>query len=333
MNRIWDNYNNKGYDVADSFIFGLHSATGYDSDVVPLCITTGGWFTSSTPLYDLTFTNAANPSGAYYHIQYLSSFDTTAPPWMVIEEIPRWIERIHLIKPDPPIKKCELVRRGELLESSKLVDERGPMVRVNTLSNALYLRKPRQSDEAQDVVLSKEEYADYALSALAEEGLLEEDMVEPLVSRMMIQLVPREGPSKAVEKFQKSVIVTFGRTVDVGGQKIPVLGEGSKMSVQLSNDAQVMNITKVWRKIKPRTSDERAYAKVKPLDMALREAWAELGKADGYVLVDKRFGYKAKAGNVRQYTLGAIYQFVFKSKDGDDERCPPRAIEIVATLD
>ena len=67
MNRIWNNYNNNGFDVADSFIDGLAV-----SFVVPLCITLGGSDVTLTPLYDLTFTNQANTSGdSYYHIQYL----------------------------------------------------------------------------------------------------------------------------------------------------------------------------------------------------------------------------------------------------------------------
>ncbi|MCK4785153.1 MAG: hypothetical protein KAV87_15495, partial [Desulfobacteraceae bacterium] len=85
MNRIWDNYNNNGFDVADSFIDGLRGS-GW---VVPLCITLGNSDVIQTPLYDATFTNQANNSGnTYYHIQYLENFEST-PKWpMIIGRIP-----------------------------------------------------------------------------------------------------------------------------------------------------------------------------------------------------------------------------------------------------
>jgi hypothetical protein len=327
--RIWDNYNNKGYDVADSFIFGLHSASGYDSDVVPLCITTGGWSAASTPLYDTTFTNAANPSGNYFHIQYLSSFDTTAPTF-VLPEIPRLIPRIRLILPEPPfiVKEAKLVREGEFLVTPP-VENAELQLRVNTQSNALYLKEVQEpmSNEAQ---LSKEEYIAHALRQLEEKGLSEEDMGEPEVSRLMIQRVPREGYHGEISEEQKSVLVSFPRVIKADGMAIKVLGEGSRIGVQLSNDGSPMNTSKVWRQVVPETSGKGEYAKVKPYEAAYKEALKQLGP-EGLKLVKVEFGYKAESADVQQEEMGVVYQFVFKAEqERKGESLPPRMVEIPA---
>ena len=327
MNRIWDNYNNKGYDVADSFIFGLHSASGYDSGVVPLCITTGGWSTASTPLYDTTFTNARNPSGDYYHIQYLSSFDSTAPTF-VLPEIPRLIPRLRLVlpEPDPIVQEQELIVEGEFLVSAETTETGRPQLRVDTRSNATYLVRDTKP-LSEEVVLSEKDYAERAWSLLWEMGLGERDMSEPQVARMVIQTVPRKGIEGKPSESQKNVVVTLHRVIQVDGVPVKVLGEGGKIQMQLTNDGQLMNLSKVWREI---VADKAEMVPVKPYEKAYDEALRQLKDANLYELARAELGYKAESGNVTQKEMSPVYQFAFQPVDELKEELPPRMIEIPA---
>jgi len=323
-NRIWDNYNNKGFDVADSFIFGLKSA-GYDKDVVPLCITTGGWSTSATPLYDTSFSNLPNPSGSFYHIQYLSSFDDTVPD-IVLPKIPRYIPRFPLIRPELPDLEMykKLVMEDDWMVSPEDVGP-GPKVRVNTRSNAIYV-KQGITEPPSDTQLSKKEYIAHAMQQLEELALYERDMGEPEVSRLMIQTVPRDGQKGEIVETQKNVLVSFPRIVDVEGTPVKVLGEGGKIHVQLNNDGSPILANKVWRDLSPKAG----MVPVKPMEEAYEEALKELGDGSGYELAQTEFGYKAESGNQAQEMMTAVYQFVFKPAKGADETLPPRMIEIPA---
>ncbi|MBN1962809.1 MAG: hypothetical protein JW841_17900 [Deltaproteobacteria bacterium] len=329
-NRIWDNYNNKHYDVADSFIFGLHGS-GYDSIVVPLCITTGGFFTFTTPLYDTTFTNAANPSGKYFHIQYLSKFATTAPKWPPIIIILEKMPKIKFILPDPPPFREELIQEGLWLVSKEQVDGH-PRIAFNTRTGATYVSNERINEEV-SAQLSEEDYKELAYRQLSELGLLEADMDEPQVQRMMIDRIPRDGRQEKSESIQKNVIVTFERVINVDDKQVRFLGEGGKINVQLANDGKLINVAKVWRKLDEKSmKGERL--EVKPYERAYEEAMKQLENAKGYKLEGWDFGLEAQAGNVDQVESQPIYRFVFKAADeenhGEGEKLPPRLIKVSA---
>jgi hypothetical protein len=145
VNKIWDNYNNKSYDVADSFIDGLHRY----SWVTPLCITMGGSNVTATPLFDATFTNQPNTSGTtYYHIQYMEDFDST-PIWPVrLLHPPEMLPILAVIRmPQPgPLMEVKFEQEGDWLLATDLVIDRGSMVRINMLSGAVYLLGERSLD-------------------------------------------------------------------------------------------------------------------------------------------------------------------------------------------
>lgn len=210
MNRIWDNYLNKGYDVADSWIDGLHGT----SVVVPLCITRGGFSVVTSPLYDSTFTNQPNTSGTtHYHIQYLEHFDST-PRWILTEiEIPRLLP-IYIIEHIPPT----------------------------------YIQEKSLND-IERIPLEEKEYLQFAWNFIREQGWSEEYVAEPIGTRMMIESTEVEGKQDKKEQVQKNVIIKFKRQIDVDGVLVNVLGGGGVMEIQLNNDGSVLNASKVWREI------------------------------------------------------------------------------------
>lgn len=209
MNRIWDNYLNKGYDVADSWIDGLQTG-----DVVPLCITRGGISVVTSPLYDSTFTNQANDSGtSHFHIQYLNHFDST-PRWVLVPiEIPELLP-IFVIDPIPPV----------------------------------YIHKEIQKDFEMPP-LEEKEYLQFAWNFIREQGWSEEYVAEPIGTRMMIESAAVEGNQERTETVQKNVIIKFKRQINVDGVLVNVLGDGGVMEIQLNNDGSVLNASKVWREI------------------------------------------------------------------------------------
>jgi hypothetical protein len=209
MNSIWDNYLNKGYDVADSWIDGL--AVG---DVVPLCITKGGLSAALSPLYDSTFTNEANTSGtSHYHIQYLDGFDSTQ----------RWVSFIDQIP--------------------KLL----PIIIVEPISHIYIQGKSIKDIEAPP--LEEEEYLRYALNFIEKQGWSEEYISEPIGTRMIIESAAVEGRQEKREQIQKNVIIKFKRQINVNDMLVNVLGDGGAIEIQLNNDGSVLNASKIWREI------------------------------------------------------------------------------------
>jgi hypothetical protein len=326
-NKIWDNYNNNGYDVADSFIYGLHRYSWN----TPLCITTGGLFTSTTPLYDSTFTNEPNPSGDYFHIQYLSNFDTTAPPLLVVE-IPELIP-VYEVKIPPlpdPYKKIRFEKKGEWMYSPEKLKERGvPVIKVSKNSGAVYLSGERlPGDKARP--LEEKEYIRLAMRIIEEQGWAEKEVSAPAGVRMMTQVASREGKKSELGKTQKNVIVTFKREVPLEGKTVPVTGEGGVISVQMNNDGSVLNASKVWRQIKGvlRTTKAKKY------EQAYEEAIAKIREKEAYKLLDWTWGYEEAAGNVKQTEMKAVYIFNFMPVDPKmTEKYPPRIVKISAHIE
>ena len=324
-NKIWDNYNNKGYDVADAFIDGLHR---YDWNT-PLCITTGGLFVSGTPLFDNRFTNTPNPSGPYFHIQYLSNFATTAPKLKIV--IPKLIPIYELILlPLPgPFRKYKFKEKDDWMYSTDEVKGRGPAIKVNKLSGAVYLSGEQRFDE-KIKPLEEKEYIRLADRFIEDQGLTEKDISGPRGIQMVIQRVPREEKQSDIQKFQKNVIITFKRQIIINGDTLPFVGEGGLISVQLNNDGTLFNASKVWRKIKDVSKTTRA----KTYEQAYNEAIAQIKEREAYKLSDWTWGYEEEAGNVKQTELKAVFIFNFLPADPQMfKNYPPRIIKISAHLE
>ena len=324
-NKVWDNYNNKGYDVADSFIEGLRR---YDWNT-PLCITTGGLFVSGTPLFDGTFTNTPNPSGAYFHIQYLSNFATTAPTFEIV--IPELIPIYELIPPPlpDPFRKYKFQEKGDWMYSTDEVKGRGPAVKVNRNSGAVYLFGELRFDEKAKP-LEEKEYIRLAERFIEDQGLTEKEISKPAGVRMVIQRVPKEGKRSDLQKFQKNIIVTFKKQITLNGNTVPFVGEGGMISVQLNNDGTLFNASKVWRQIKGviRTTKAKKY------EQAYNEAIAKIREKKAYKLSDWTWGYEEAAGNVKQTELKAVYIFNFLPADPKRSKdYPPMIVKISAHIE
>ena len=330
--HIWDNYNNNAFDVADSFIDGL-SWWG----VVPLCITKGGSDVTATPLYDATFTNEPNASGdTYYHIQYLSSFDSTPISPVLKVKIPKFLP-IYRVKPLPlpdPIRDVPFKEVDGWLVSPEVIDSVGPVYRVNMLSGSVYARGPRLQEIGQPP-LSEREYLEAAFRHADELGWIAgKTFSGPYAEAMMLASRPVEGAPEEGTPVQKNVIVTFRRTIDVNGLAVNVLGEGGTIRVQMNNDGSLLNAGIVWRDIDAAVGEGViGEAQIKTFEQARDEALAQIRDPDAYVLDQWNWGYKEEAGNVEQTELHVVFQFTFVAKDsGKLLEYPPQLVEIPGEL-
>ncbi len=326
MNRIWNNYNNLSYDVADSFIGGLAGS----SWVVPLCITRGGEDVSNTPLYDTTFTNQPNTSGSsHYHIQYLSDFasaprEVRLPSSDIPESLP--VLEVGPLSLPEMLRGVEFETRDDFMLSPDEVAERGPRVRVNRLSGAVYVlgeRKPA----VEGPILEEREYIERALRFIEEQGWSERNLAGPVGRRFMIERTSVKGEQDGVQQFQKNVIVTFKRQIDVDGVLVNVLGEGGVIEVQMNNDGSVLNAAKVWRQIASASAEEGV--RVKTYEESYEEAMEQIEEPQAYELDGWTWGYKEVAGNVEQTELRIVFHFWFVPADpGALLEHPPQMIEV-----
>lgn len=174
------------------------------------------------------------------------------------------------------------------------------------------------------------DYIQRALSLLKELDLSEEELAEPLVSRTMIQRIPREAEKRdqALPNLQKNVLVKFSRLIRVGDEMVAMVGPGSQISVQLNNEGQLMNLSKVWRDADSESAKRQKWLPVKPYETALKEARECLDHQALYQLASVEFGYEAKAGNVYQTEAHPVYHFAFALEDQEKADLPPRMIQI-----
>jgi len=338
-NAIWNNYNNLGRDVADSFIDGL--ATG---NVVPLCITMGGWNVTTTPLYDTTFTNQPNTSGtSHYHIQYLSNFASIwrgpliLPLEINLRVIPKVLPIFELqpMRLPAPISDLEFQCEGDFMTHDGGRGEPWTQVRVNRLSGAVNVFGERKVT-LDGPVLKEEEYTQRALSFIGDQGWDGGDFAAPMGARFMIETVPVEGGADGqgititrgdIRLSQKNVLLTFKRQVNVGGVLVNVLGEGGEISVQMNNDGSVMNASNVSREI---SGVKEEAAPVKTYDEAYEEALEQLENPQAYELESWTWGYLEAAGNVEQTELRIVFRFWFVATDPEASvEYPPQMIEIL----
>jgi hypothetical protein len=330
MNSIWNNYLNNSYDVADSFIGGLRGAP-WSSWVVPLCITMGGSDVTATPLYDATFTNQANSSGtSHYHIQYVENFESTPISPVPVLDIPLELPILE-VRPLPlpsALTDVKFEIEDDFMVSPEEVAERGPKVRVNRLSGAVYALGERQLD-VEGSVLKEGEYVEHALRFIEENGWIEEYFAEPMGTRFMLATMPVKGEPEDAQQFQKNVIVTLKRQIDVDGVLVNVLGEGGTMAVQMNNDGSVFNASKVWREI----VGVKQLTRIKTFEEAYKEALEQIENSQAYELDSWTWGYKEAAGNIEQTELRVVFHFWFLPADPEAELdYPPLMIEIPGHL-
>jgi hypothetical protein len=326
MNSIWDNYNNNSFDVADSFIDGLQ----VNHNVVPLCITRGGFDVTKTPLYDQTFTNQPNDGGSYYHIQFLSQFATTAPI-IAIPKIPEHLP-IYEFMPPPlpdPLRQVKFVEMKDFLVSQDEVKDRGPRVRVSRISGSVYIRGDRKT-EFKKRYLKEGEYIEQAMSIIRKQGWTEKDFRKPQGVRLQIQTMPIKS-KEDIQHFQKNVIVKIKRQITVDGLEIPVLGRGGVMTIQMNNDGTLLNSSKIWRQI----VGIKKKARVKSYKQAYNEAIEKLQKHHQAYKLDRWiWGYKEAPGNMKQDELRIVFFFEFLPINEEMMReHPPRRIEIPGHID
>jgi hypothetical protein len=326
-NKIWDYYNNQGYDVADAFIWGLHRLDWN----TPLCITSGGMSTASTPLFDQTFTITPNPSGNYLHIQYLSEFANNAP--VLIYVVPRYLPVYELI-PLPIPERYKLAdfenKEDWLFSKTKLRERNIPNVKINKASGAIYVFGERKFDETPSKY-KEADYVEMAKKFFMQQDWAEKDIAEPAGQKMMLQRVPGKGEkAKDVKNLQKNVVVTFNRMISLDSMKVRTVGEGGKLTILLNNDGSVYNASKVWRPIK----GQIRVTKSKNYDQAYEEALKQVVDPKAYKLDRWTWGYDEFAGNENQKELKAIYIFYFMAADREKSMdYPPMAIKISAHLE
>jgi hypothetical protein len=306
-------------------------------DVVPLCITMGGWNVTTTPLYDTTFTNQPNTSGtSHYHIQYLSNFASNPPSLVPLpHQIPELLP-IFEIRPMPlpgPLTDLEFQCEGDFMTHYGDRGEPWTQVRVSRLSGAVNVLG-EQKATVDGPVLEEEEYTERALSFIGEQGWDGKDFAAPMGARFMIETMPVDADADAqgftvtidgIQRSQKNVLLTFKRQIDVDGVPVNVLGEGGEISVQMNNDGSVMNASNVWRQI----SGVKEEAPVKTYDEAYEEALEQLENPQAYELESWTWGYLEAAGNVEQTELRIVFRFSFVPIDPEAlMEYPPQMIEI-----
>lgn len=324
VNRIWDRYNNMGFDVADSFIDGLATAT----PAVPLCITMGGVDVTATPLYDAVFTNQPNTSGtSYYHIQWMSNFASSPRMAMVVPRLPELLPILELIpRPIPEqYRRQGLMEKGGLLVSKEEPGPGGYAVRYNPASGALYLRGQTSKAQMKSAALPEGRYLEQAKQILQISGLVQEEVAEPTGYRIMLSSQPVKGGEQAITKMQKKVVVNFQRVITVDGQKVNILGDGGVLTVQLNNDGSLANAALVGRTV----ARAKSTAKVKKYDQAYEEALQKIKDPAKYKLLSWNWGYKELAGNVKQSEMRVVFIFTFMPRNAELQRnYPPMQIEI-----
>ena len=322
-NQIWDNYSNLGLDVADSFIYGLHNYSG--SPVVPICLTTGGSDVTQTPLYDATFTSEPNLGGDYYHIQFMSEFANT--PKGTTASYPSGKLPILNVVSFAGIQGSQIPAdfedRGDFYVSKPAAAGGSLSILVHKATGATYYRGKLDRPS-----LAKEALADTKYVAEAQEwlGLLGwsgEAVSDVRGTRTMISTAPKAGGTSVL--YQKNTVVIFPRVVDAGGTKVPVIGSGGKMIVQLNSDGGLANASKVWRQVSLGVT-----MPLKPYATALAEAEATLGNDAGQYHLDSwDWGYKEEAGSIPQKEMRVVVQFRFAAAT-KGANLAPRTVEIAA---
>lgn len=330
VNAIWNNFNNKHMSVADAFITGLGSDT---SDAVkPLCITRGGADITKTPLYDTSFTNRRNTSGSsHLHILYAGGTQTEHPAikWNP-DMIPLKLLRVRFVPPGDPVEFQRRLTRVKQIEQIRDVQIAGGAATVerNPESGALHLRAVDTRVLALPrVAITEQGQRETALNFVRKLGWVGDDLGIVRSQKLLTASMPVGARGADITRGEKGTVVTITRRVRNGNQMLDVLGQGGRIEVVLGRDGKINAATRTWRPAET-AADEIA---IKPYAVALREAQAQLQKAEAYKLADWRFGYKENAANIEQRELATIFEFDFVPKNREELiDFPPQRVEISA---
>ncbi|NVN89271.1 MAG: hypothetical protein HXX11_01595 [Desulfuromonadales bacterium] len=319
VNKVWDNYNNHGLSVADSFINGFG-----DWGVVPLCITTGGANITATPLYDSAFTNKPNTSGAtHYHIRYPSGSASAHKP-LEIHMIPKYLPLFKLVAADV----SPALRRMSAKPVATLPDFAGgkATVRIEPKSGAVFLKTVQVKLPVRPT-LTEQEHLSRAKKLVTDLGWYDSELGEPVVTKLMNASMPINGASGDIKQTQDGVLVTYKRQIEIDGKRIDILGEGGITNIRMANDGGILSASRVWRKIVP----NQVILQIKSFEEARNEALAKTGRAEAYKLDQWKFGYKEQSVNGGSDELRPVFQFAFLPvKAADQMNTPPRLVEISA---
>jgi|WetSurMetagenome_2_1015567.scaffolds.fasta_scaffold00196_9 hypothetical protein len=319
VNAVWDDYNNHGMNVADSFIDGFSSS---HPGVVPLCITRGGANIADTPLYtDGTFTNLPNTSGSgYYHILYPGGSQAKHVPLT----LPHKLFKLKVVAADLPARMKGIAR--SLTMTHQRFAGKKAMVRVHPSSGSVHMISERRAHGVERAI-GEEEYLARAAYLLKEMQWDGNDVSKPVITRLLTASMPIEGGAKDVTHGQKAVMVKYNRQVDVNGVKVNVLGAGGQVKILMTAGGNILNANRVWRKVK----GFGAEMELKSFEEARDEAIKKLSDAERYKLADWDWGYKEPAGNVEVSELPVVFQFGFIAQKHEDTMdYPPVLIEISA---
>ena len=327
VNRVWNDYNNNGLSVVDSFMDGF----GLDGAVVPLCITRGGSNINATPLFtDDTFTNQRNTSGeSHLHIVYPSGTQTDPPVFHWNPNLVPKLVKLILFDPmpDPPEFRRKLVveRNVETLRDDAFAGG-AATVRRSKESGAVYLKAAAPARAAAQGTLVSEDARRRAVDVARNLGWLNDDKdVQVQVRTLRTASMVADGKSKDITRGEKGSIVTISRRFRANDVVLDNLGLGGRIQIELAPTGEVLRAARAWRQARVQDGD----VAVKPYGQALEEALRQLVNAEGYTLRGFRFGYKEAAGNVLQRRLRVAYEFDFVPKDFKRlTELPPQRIEV-----
>ncbi|HSS48572.1 MAG TPA: hypothetical protein VLX28_06475 [Thermoanaerobaculia bacterium] len=339
--RIWDNYNNKGYEVADSFLEGIFNAPSG----VPLCLTRGGIKSIHTPLYDEEFSTKTNPydpavdGPAYIHLLYPVRFGGDSHPKAVPSSQPSGNYSVFYFRPGSFELLCQSsdhpLKSHQCISSSRAPAESRPE-RIDVRSGARYFSgepikepvlltgAPQQWEEGH--------FIDLSLDFVRRHGWLERQFRSPEGMRLVVESAADGSYGNNFVRQQKDVLVRFKRQIaierDAGRTElVNVLGPGGEISLLLNNDGSVIRASKVWRPVAGETGaaggpDKVVQVQARTALQALavlqgRPDWqdqAEIYQREPAYYV---WGYKEEAGNCRQKAIRLVYQFTFLPKNDD----------------
>ena len=326
VNKIWNNYNNNGLSVADSFIDGLGSST-----VKPLCITRGGSDIGKTPLFDEAFTNRRNSSGdTHLHILYAGGTQTEPPvlvwkPWL----LPLKLYRIDLIPgPDPePFRKLLLLNNGvEQIRSDQLQGGLASVTR-NAESGALHLKAVgRTTSTVPDTSIDARRIA---LNFAQQIGWLDKNAGAISSKKLLTSSMPLRGTANDIRNGEKGTLITVLRRLANGRQLVDSDGPGGRIDIIVDPTGKISRASRTWRQATVGSSE----IAIKTFDQAQAEAQRRLVNAAGYRLADWRLVYREESPNVRQPQLQPMFTFDYVAIEKARQlTLPPQHIEVSAAL-
>ncbi len=353
--RIWDNYNNKGYAVADSFLEGIFNAPSG----VPLCLTRGGIDPASTPLYDSEFStepnsyDSAKGGPAYLHLLYPVRFGNESHPKAPTSSPPVGYYSVffyrsggfeHLCQSgevSPKDRHCSAFSINPAEPYPEKIDVRSGARYVSGSSvgdPVLLTGSPQQWEEGR--------LLDLALEFFKRRGWSERHYRSPEGMRLVIETAQQGSYGQGFVRMQKSALVRLKRQIPnerEGGriELVNVLGPGGEMSVLLNNVGTVVRAAKIWR---PVAGEPGAVGKIERVEWVqartdqqaltvLRQSPDWQNQAEAYQAQPAYYvwGYKEEAGNCRQKVMRLVYQFTFLPKDDDRyQDYAPLTLEIPA---